>query len=89
LPTIAESGFPGYDAYPWFGLLAPAGVPREIVQRLAAEITAAVPVPEVSERIRGFSLEPTALGPEALGELMKHDFDKWQRVVRDAHIKVE
>jgi len=89
LPTIAESGFPDYDAYPWFGLLAPAAVPRDIIQRFAAEITAAVPVPEVSERIRGFSLEPTALGPEALGELMKHDFDKWQRVVRDAHIKVE
>ena len=89
LPTIAESGFPGYDAYPWFGMLAPAGTPQEIVQRLAAEIMAAVPVPEVSERIRGFSLEPTPLGPEALAELMKSDYDKWQRVVREANIKLE
>ena len=89
LPTIAESGFPDYNAYPWFGMLAPAGTPREIVQRLAAEITAAVPVPQVSERIRSFALEPTPLGPEALAQLMKSDFDKWQRVVREAHIKVE
>ena len=89
LPTIAESGFPGYDAYPWFGMLAPAGVPRETAERLAAEITAAVPLPEVSERIRGFSLEPTALGPEALAALMKSDYGKWQRVVREAHINVE
>jgi tripartite-type tricarboxylate transporter receptor subunit TctC len=89
LPTIAESGFPDYNAYPWFGMLAPAGTPREIVQRLAAEITAAVPVPEVSERIRSFALEPTPLEPEALAQLMKSDFDKWQRVVREAHIKVE
>jgi tripartite-type tricarboxylate transporter receptor subunit TctC len=89
LPTIAESGFPGYDAYPWFGMLAPAGTPPDIVQRLAAEITSAVPIPQVSARIRGFSLEPTPLGPEALGGLMRSDFDKWQRVVREAHITVE
>jgi tripartite-type tricarboxylate transporter receptor subunit TctC len=89
LPTIAESGFPGYDAYPWFGLLAPIGTPKEIVNRLVSEITAAVPVPEVSERIRAFSLEPTPLGPDALAQLMKSDFDKWRRVVQEARIKVE
>jgi len=89
LPTIAESGFPGYDAYPWFAMLAPAGTPREIVQRLAGEITSAVPAPEASERIRAFSLEPTPLGPEGLAQLMKSDYDKWRRLVREAHIKVE
>jgi tripartite-type tricarboxylate transporter receptor subunit TctC len=89
LPTIAESGFPGYDAFPWFGMLAPAGVPREILARLTSEITAAVPVPEVAARIRAFSLEPTALGPDGLAELMKSDFDKWRRVVREANIKVD
>jgi tripartite-type tricarboxylate transporter receptor subunit TctC len=89
LPTIAESGFPGYDATPWFGLLAPAGTPRDIVQRLAGEVTAAVEVPEVAERIRSFSLEPTPLGADAFGQLMRSDFDKWQRVVREAKIKVE
>ena len=89
LPTIAESGFPDYNAYPWFGMLAPASTPHEIVQRLASEITGAVPVPEVSERIRGFALEPTALGPEGLAQLMKNDYDKWRRVVREAHIRVE
>jgi tripartite-type tricarboxylate transporter receptor subunit TctC len=89
LPTIAESGFPGYDAYPWFGILAPSGTSREIIQRLASEITVSVPVPEVSQRIRGFALEPTPLGPDGLAQLMKSDFDKWQRVVREANIKVE
>jgi tripartite-type tricarboxylate transporter receptor subunit TctC len=89
LPTIAESGFPGYDAYPWFGMLAPAGTPADVIQRLASEITAAVPVPEVTQRIRGFSLEPTPLGPDALASLMKSDYDKWRRVVQEAHIKVE
>jgi tripartite-type tricarboxylate transporter receptor subunit TctC len=89
LPTIAESGFPGYDAFPWFGMLAPAGVPREVIQKLSNEITAAVGVPEVADRIRAFSLEPTAMGPERLAELMRSDYDKWRRVVLDAKIKVE
>ena len=70
-------------------MLAAAGVPRDIVSRLASEITAAVAVPEVAERIRAFSLEPTPMGPEGLAELMKSDFDKWSGVVRDAKIKVD
>jgi tripartite-type tricarboxylate transporter receptor subunit TctC len=89
LPTIAESGFPGYDAYPWFGMLAPAGTPADVVQGLAGEITSAVPIAEVSARMRGFSLEPTPLGPDGLAQLMKSDYDKWQRVVREAHITVQ
>jgi tripartite-type tricarboxylate transporter receptor subunit TctC len=89
LPTIAESGFPGYDAFPWFGMLVPAGVPRAILMRLANEITASVPVAEVAERIRAFSLEPTAIGREGLAQLMKSDYDKWRGVVREANIKVE
>ncbi len=89
LPTIAESGFPGYDAYPWFGMLAAAGVPREVPARLVPELLAAVSVPEVSERIRAFSLEPTPLGPEPLAQLMKGDFERWSRVVREAKIQVE
>ena len=48
-----------------------------------------MPVPEESERIRGFSLEPTPLGPEGLAQLMKSDYDKWQRVVGEANIEVE
>ena len=88
-PTIAESGFPGYDAYPWFGMLAPAGTPHDLVRRLAGEITAAVPMPQISERIRAFSLEPTGLGPDGLAKLMKDDYEKWSRVVREAKIKVD
>jgi tripartite-type tricarboxylate transporter receptor subunit TctC len=89
LPTIAESGFPGYDAFPWFGMLAAAGVPREVVARLAPELTLSVSVPEVSERIRGFSLEPIAIGPEGFAQLMKSDYERWSRVVREAKIQVE
>ena len=89
LPTIAESGFPGYDAFPWFGILAPSGTPREIVSKLASEIAAAVGAPELNERIRSFYLEPVTVTPETFAEIMKGDFARWSRVVREAKIKIE
>lgn len=89
LPTIAESGFPGYDAFPWFGIIAPAGLPREVLARLNAEITAAVAVPEINERIRAMEMEPTTGTPERFGEIMRSDLAKWTKVVRDAKVKVE
>jgi len=89
LPTIAESGFPGYDAFPWFGILAPSGTPREIVSKLASEIAAAVGAPGLNERIRSFYLEPVTVTPEAFAQIMKGDFARWSRVVREAKIKID
>ena len=89
LPTIAEAGFQGYDAYPWFGLLAPAQTPREVVGRLAAEVAAAVEAPELNEKIRGYFLEPTTAAPEAFAEIMKSDLARWSRVVREARLKID
>ena len=63
--------------------------PVDEIAAAARRITSAVSVPEVSERIRGFALEPTPLGPDGLAQLMKSDYDKWRRVVREAHIKVD
>jgi tripartite-type tricarboxylate transporter receptor subunit TctC len=89
LPTIAESGFQGYDAYPWFGVLAPAQTPREIVAKLAAEVAAAVDAPEVNEKIRGFHLEPQSGTPEVFLGIMKSDLTRWSRVVRQAKLKLD
>ena len=89
LPTIAEAGFPGYNAFPWFGLLAPGGTPRDIVARLAAEIANAMAAPEIVERLRGMSLEPVTAGPEAFAEIMREDLARWSRVVREAKIRID
>jgi len=89
LPTIAEAGFQGYDAYPWFGLLAPAQTPREVVGRLAAEVAAAVEAPDLNEKIRGYFLEPTTATPEAFAEIIKNDLARWSRVVREAKLKID
>lgn len=89
LPTIAEAGFPGYDAYPWFGLVGPAGMPRDIVGRLAAELSAAVAVPEFNNRIRSMYMEPATATPEAFAEMMREDLARWTRVVREAKIRMD
>ena len=89
LPTIAEAGFPGYNAFPWFGLLAPGGTSRDVVGKLSAEIAAAMAAPEIIERLRGMSLEPVTAGPEAFAEIMRDDLARWSRVVRDAKIRID
>lgn len=89
LPTIAEAGFPGYDAYPWFGLVGPAGMPRDVVGLLAAELAAAVAVPEFNNRIRSMYMEPATATPEAFAEMMRGDLARWTRVVREAKIRVD
>ena len=89
LPTIAEAGFQGFDAYPWFGLLAPAQSPREVMGLLAAEVAAAVEAPDINEKLRGYFLEPVTATPEAFAEIMKNDLARWSRVVREAKLKID
>lgn len=89
LPTISESGFPNFEAFPWYGILAPAGTPREIVQRLNAEITQAVNQPEIRERLGQLFFEPTTVTPDEFRNIMKADLAQWDRVVREAKIKAE
>ena len=89
LPTIAESGFQGYDAYPWFGILAPAHTPRDIVVKLAAETAGAVESAEINEKIRSYYLEPQATTPAEFLEIMKSDLARWTRVVRQAKLHLD
>jgi len=89
LPTIAESGFPGYEAYPWYGVLAPAGTPREVIVRLNAEITAAVGTPELGEKLRSMYFDLVTATPEAFAEILRGDLARWGRVVREAKVKAD
>ncbi len=87
IPTIAESGVPGYDVTGWFGALAPANTPRDVVTRLNRAIVAALAVPEIREHMAGEGLEPSASTPEQFAAIIKADIAKWQRVIRAANIK--
>jgi tripartite-type tricarboxylate transporter receptor subunit TctC len=89
IPTVAESGVPGYEVAVWFGLVAPAGTPREIVQKLNAEVLKILAMPDVRERFVSQGVEPVGSTPEQFGEHIKSQMAKWGKVVRDAGVKAE
>lgn len=89
IPTIAEAGLPGFDAYTWFGIAGPPGMPREIVSRLHAEIVNAVAPPEVRARLEAIGAEVIANTPDEFAEFQKKEAVKWAKVVRDAGIRPE
>jgi tripartite-type tricarboxylate transporter receptor subunit TctC len=89
LPTVAESGLPGFETVAWFGLFAPAGTPREIVQRLADETAKLVQRPEIREVIANLGGEPVGNSPAAFAAIVKSDLAKWRKVVSDANVKVD
>ena len=86
LPTIAETGLPGYEADNWYGFVTRAGTPRAIIMRLNKEIAAALEVPEVKQMLLGQGLEVAPGTPEAFGAYMKSEFNKWAKVIKDAKI---
>jgi tripartite-type tricarboxylate transporter receptor subunit TctC len=89
VPTISESGLDGYESSSWFGFLAPARTPREIVAKLHGEIIKAMKLPEVQERLAGLGLEPVGNTPAQFGEQIRSDLAKWRKVVQAAGIQPE
>ena len=89
LPTVAEAGVPDYEVTVWFGLVAPAGTPREIVQKLNAEVQKILAMPDVRERFMAQGVEPQGSTPEQFGEHIRAQMAKWAKVVQDAGVKAE
>ncbi len=89
LPTVAESGYQGFDVSAWHGLLMPAGTPSEIVVRVNEEISKALKAPDVAGRMRSLGYIPVGGPPAELEKLIKGDTEKWGKVIRDARIQVE
>ncbi len=89
LPTIAESGLPGFDAYTWFGIAGPPGMPRDVVMKLHTEIVNAVAPPEVRARLEAVGAEVVASTPDEFAEFQKKEAAKWAKVVKDAGIRPE
>jgi tripartite-type tricarboxylate transporter receptor subunit TctC len=89
LPTLAEAGVPGYEATQWYGVLAPAGTPPEIVKRLHAEMVQVLQLPDVKSRLAADGAEPVGDTPEQFGRFIRAEIAKWAKVARDAGIKPE
>ena len=89
LPTIAEGGLPGYNASGWYGFVAPAAVPKDIVARLATDIARVLRMPDVVERLSGQGAEPVGGTPEQFGAFIRTEIDKWTRLVKTANMKAD
>jgi len=89
LPTIAESGVPGYEAEAWSGILAPAGTPKEIVARLNGAIAKIVHTPEYKALLEARLVEPVGSSVEQFSNRIRDDVAKWRKVVREGGIKTE
>ena len=89
VPTIAEAGVPGYETINWFGLVAPAGTPPAIIERLHREITAVQDLPEVQKQFDADGATVMRMTPAEFGDYMVADMSKWERVVKEAGIKAQ
>src|SRR4051812_47231857 len=89
VPTVAESGYPGYEALNWYGYLAPAKTPKEVVDRLAREIAKALADPKVVAALAKTGVEPQAMTPDQFGKYIAREYQTWGKVVKEAHIKAE
>jgi tripartite-type tricarboxylate transporter receptor subunit TctC len=89
LPTIAESGFAGYEASSWYGILAPAGTPREIVAKLNALLSRALEQPEVKSSLLAEGAEPAGGSPERFAAHIRSEKDRLGKLIRDAKIRLE
>ena len=89
VPTINESGFKGFDAVTWFGLLAPAGTPKDVVARINAEFVKALKQPELAKRLSDEGADPAGSTPEEFAALIKADLPRWGKVVRESGARID
>jgi tripartite-type tricarboxylate transporter receptor subunit TctC len=89
LPTVAESGFPGFAATQWYGLLVPAGTPQGAIDRLHAEVSRALTLPAVRQRLEAEGAEPVESSPAQFGAFIRSEIERWGKVIREANIRAD
>jgi tripartite-type tricarboxylate transporter receptor subunit TctC len=89
LPTIAESGLPGFQSLVWFGLLGPANTPKAVVDRVNAEMNKALQLPEIQARFSQMGFEPAGGSAADFAQAIQRDSQKWSKVIKDAGVKAE
>jgi tripartite-type tricarboxylate transporter receptor subunit TctC len=89
IPTIAESGVPGFDVFSWFGFFVPAKTPQDVIARINADTNAALVYPPVKSRFDQLGANPKGSTPAELAAFLKSEIDKWGPVIREAKIRVD
>ena len=89
IPTVAESGVPGFDYVTWYGLFAPAATPRAIIAKLNAQVVSMLAEPELAQRLAVQGADPQSSTPEGLARYMHEEHERWKKVIKSAGIKAE
>jgi tripartite-type tricarboxylate transporter receptor subunit TctC len=89
VPTVAESAFPEYDVLAWYGILAPAATPSEVIARLNAEISKALAAPDLRQRFANLGVDPAPGTPYELQQLIRQEMQLWSKVIKATGTKPE
>lgn len=89
VPTVAESGYKGFDAVTWFGILGPANLPRDVVAKLNADINKALKDPELQKKLADQGADVAGSTPEQFGKLIRDDLDRWGKIVKESGAKLD
>lgn len=89
LPTVAELGYPGFDVSTWYGLMAPAGTPAEIVTKLNREVDRILTLPDVKEKLNSVGAEDGGGSPEQFGKFVRDEIAKYSKIVKEAGVKLD
>jgi tripartite-type tricarboxylate transporter receptor subunit TctC len=89
VPTVAESGLPGFEMVSWYGLWGPPGLPKDISAKLVAEVAKAVRSPQAAERLGDQGFEPSGAGPEQFAAYIREEITRYAKIIKEANVKVE
>ena len=89
IPTVAESGLPGFEYVGWYGVLAPTGTPRAIIDRLHAELVQILQIADMRERLLADGAEPIGNTPAAFEAYLKAELERWTRVIKESGTKID
>ncbi len=89
MPTMIESGFKGFDAVQWYGVVGPAGMPAPVVKQLNASLESVLKAPDLSERLAGEAVEPTPMTAEVFGEYIRSEVARWTKLARERNIQLD
>jgi tripartite-type tricarboxylate transporter receptor subunit TctC len=89
IPTMIESGFKGFDALQWYGVVGPAGIPAPVVQQLNASLESVLKAPDLSERLAAEAVEPMPMTAEKFGEYVRSEVARWTKLARDRNIQLD
>ena len=88
-PTLDESGFKGFDAQQWYGVVGPAGLPSDVVKTLSDTLTLTLQAPDLADKLSIEAIEPRAMSPDAFGKFIKADIARWTQLAKDRNIQLE